>query len=203
MATEGGQSWRTRSDAAAQKKGVGVLIDTEYLASENEDRRKNPYYIVVNDVRYYGSTPEAAMENARESDAVKGSVKGEAIFMAQKQVSTALASNRNKGRTMKNRTAAAAGSARNAMGRGLNATRKFFSRAPKASGAAAPALPAASGPAKKGFFSRAANSLRGVTGRAKGYQKLNTTKPPTGAPPAPTPSEANTTGLLSPEGLAA
>jgi hypothetical protein len=191
MATEDGQAWRTRSDTAAQKKGVGVLIDTEYLASDNDDRRKNPYYIIVNDVRYYGSTPEAAVETARESDAVKGSVKGAAIFMAQKQVSTALPSNRNRGRT------------KSAMGRGMNATRKFFTRAPKASGAAAPALPAASAPAKKGFFNRAANKVRNMTGRAKGYQKLNTAKPPAGAPPAPTPSETNTTPLLSPEGQAA
>jgi hypothetical protein len=199
MVTEGGEAWRTRSDTAAQQKGVGVLIDTEYLASANEDRSKNPYYIVVNGVRYYGSTPEAAVEAAKMHPDVKGTLQGEAVFMAQKQVSTAIASNRNRGSTLRNRAAAAAGSAKNAMGRGLNATRKFFTREPKASGAEAPAANTASAPAKKGFFARAANSVRGMTGRAKGYNKLNTAKPPAGSP-ATGPS-ANLPPAKAPEGI--
>jgi hypothetical protein len=186
MATEGDQSWRKRSDPAAQKKGVGVLIDTEYLASENEDRRRNPYYIVVDDVRYYGSTPDAAVEAARDDPAVKGSVRGEAIFKAQKQVSTALPSNANRGRTKKNNAPKANAPAkkgylnrtRNALGKVAKNIGNRFSRKPKGqkplNGANPPPAPAPAAPA-----------------------------PAAAEPPAPTSSEKNTTPLLSEEGLAA
>jgi hypothetical protein len=84
-----------------------VLIDTEYLGSDAEERRQNPYYIVIEGVRYYGPTPEKVVETAREHPDVKGSVRGEAVFVRGSMKApeqTALPANR--GRTFKNRAAA-------------------------------------------------------------------------------------------------
>ena len=190
----------------------------------------NPYYILIEGIRYYGPTPEKVVETVREHPAVKGSVRGEAIFTQASvpapqqtalpsgrtmknrtagawqsmksgasalgnKVSSTASSARNKlrsptsGPTMKNRASAAAGrtgtAMRSGMGRaanlarrGINATKKTFTRSPAASGASSPA--ATTGP-KRGFLGRG---------------KVNS------APKPPVPSEKNTTPLLSPEGLA-
>jgi hypothetical protein len=133
-----GSSWQARPDKGAQRPGVGVLIDTEYLASDVEERRQNPYYIIIERVRYYGPTPEKVVEMAREHPDVKGSVRGEAVFVQgamKAPEQTALPANR--GRTMKNRAAAGWQSMKNKAAAAAASVKGTFQSKPAASGAAA------------------------------------------------------------------
>jgi hypothetical protein len=55
-----------RKETAADKPGVGVLIDTEIVGG-SELVKTHPYFITVDGYRYYGSTPEDVVENARNN----------------------------------------------------------------------------------------------------------------------------------------
>jgi hypothetical protein len=164
-----GSSWQARPDKAAQRRGVGVLIDTEYLASDAEERRQNPYYIVIEGVRYYGPTPEKVVETAREHPDVKGSVRGEAVFVRGSMKApeqTALPANR--GRTFKNRAAAGLQSMKNRAAAAAAGVKGRFQSKPAASGAAP-----ASGPTMKNRAAAAAASMKqgakGLTDKARAF----------------------------------
>lgn len=53
-----------RAETAEDKPGVGVLIDTEIIGG-SEDVKEFPYFITINGNRYYGSSPEDVVTNAR------------------------------------------------------------------------------------------------------------------------------------------
>jgi hypothetical protein len=53
-----------RAETAEDKPGVGVLIDTEIIGG-SEDVKEFPYFITINGTRYYGSSPEDVVMNAR------------------------------------------------------------------------------------------------------------------------------------------
>jgi hypothetical protein len=92
-------TWKLRPDRSAQKKGVGVLIDTEYLISADSELRSNPYYIVVDGTRYYGSSPEDAIKTAKEKYKGQGALtKAGVSANASKQVSSSLPSGMNRAR---------------------------------------------------------------------------------------------------------
>ncbi len=92
-------TWKLRPDRSAQKKGVGVLIDTEYLISADAELRSNPYYIVVDGTRYYGSSPEDAIKTAKEKYKGQGALTKAGISAnASKQVSSSLPSGMNRAR---------------------------------------------------------------------------------------------------------
>jgi hypothetical protein len=194
---------------------VGVLIDTEYLGSDAEERRQNPYYIVIEGVRYYGPTPEKVVETAREHPDVKGSVRGEAVFVRGSMKApeqTALPANR--GRTFKNRAAAGLQSMKNKAAAAAAGVKGRFQSKPAASGAAAAA---ASGPTMKNraaagwqsMKNKAAAAAAGVKGKFQSKQPTlgaAAAAPPAKAPEArfagqQIPGEEETAGLLAPEGL--
>jgi len=55
-----------RKETAADKPGVGVLIDTEIIGG-SELVKSHPYFITIDGYRYYGSTPEDVVHNARNN----------------------------------------------------------------------------------------------------------------------------------------
>ena len=84
MATK---AWETRKNRSAKAPGVGALINAEYLQATDPDRRENPYYVVVGEDRYYGATPEDALQRAK----VKvGQVFDDKYFEAAQQESSML-----------------------------------------------------------------------------------------------------------------
>lgn len=46
--------------------GVGVLIDTDRLKSSNKKEQTNPYFLEVDGQRYYGSSPEDTLQEAKK-----------------------------------------------------------------------------------------------------------------------------------------
>jgi hypothetical protein len=92
------ESWESRPDVKTTQKGVGVLIDIEYLTSSDTTQRSNPYYIVVGGVRYYGPSPEEVLESVRKR-AAAGTLPTEPPSVAKRAASTALSA----ARTAKNR----------------------------------------------------------------------------------------------------
>ena len=108
-------------------------------------------------VRYYGPSPEKVVETAREHPDVKGSVRGEAVFVRGSMKApeqTALPANR--GRTMKNRAAAGWQSFKNSAAAAAAGVKGKFQKKPAASGA----KPAASGPTMKNRAAAAAASMK-------------------------------------------
>ena len=208
-----GSSWQARPDKAAQRRGVGVLIDTEYLGSDAEERRQNPYYIVIEGVRYYGPTPEKVVETAREHPDVKGSVRGEAVFVRgsmEAPEQTALPANR--GRTFKNRAAAGLQSMKNKAAAAAAGVKGRFQSKPAASGAVPPSGPTMKNRAAAGWQSmktKAAAAAAGVKGRFQSKPAASgaaAAAPPAKAPEArfsgqQLPGEDETAGLLAPEQL--
>ena len=115
-------AWQTRKNSSAKAPGIGVLLNAEYLQAADPERRENPYYVVVGDTRYYGKTPEDAVETAieRASQDLSGNLT-EDYFTSTKQESSVLGRAGSAFKSFGSKVASGTRAAAAATGKGLTA----------------------------------------------------------------------------------